>query len=104
MLKIIPALLLAAGLPGIALAQEVPADVRVSYHDLDLHTPAGVRALDLRLARAIYKVCPDDAGAVVPVKIAAERCRKAKRAEVGSQRDAVLAKISQDGVAVASTH
>jgi UrcA family protein len=103
MLKIIPALLLAAGLPSIASAQQVPAAVHVSYHDLDLRSAAGVKALDRRLLRAVGKVCGDDLSADVWNKIAARRCRAAKLAEVHGMRDTLLASLAPKGQAVASS-
>ena len=103
MLKIIPALLLAAGLPGIASAQDVPAAVHVSYHDLDLRSPAGVKALDRRLTSAVGKVCGDDLSVDVWNKIAARRCRAAKLAEVHAMRDTLLASLAPKGQAVASS-
>ena len=46
-----------AGTPAFARAQEVPT-VQVATADLDLTRPAGVRALDRRLAAAVREVCP----------------------------------------------
>ena len=103
MLKIIPALLLAAGLPGIATAQEVPVAVSVSYHDLDLRSAAGVKALDRRLRRAVGEVCGDDLSVDVWSKIAARRCRAAKLVEVNGMRDTLLASLAPKGQAVASS-
>ncbi|WP_116091371.1 UrcA family protein [Sphingomonas crusticola] len=103
MLKIIPAILLAVGLPGIATAQDVPAAVHVSYHDLDLRSAAGIKALDHRLNRAVSKVCGDDLSADVWNKIAARNCHRAKLAEARELRDAVLANVARKGEAVASS-
>lgn len=107
MLKIIPTLLLLAGLPAIASAQyapaEAPRDVHVTYHDLDLHSAAGIAVLDRRLSRAVSRVCPDDASTDVASRLAAARCRTAKRADIMAQREVALARASHAGTAVAST-
>jgi UrcA family protein len=102
MLKIIPALVLAAGLPAAASAQDVPPSVHVSYHDLDLNSLAGVRALDRRLTRAAGIVCGDDLSVEIWDKIAARRCKAAKIVEVRQARDALLAAATRKGQAIAS--
>lgn len=103
MLKLIPAILLAAGLPGLATAQDLPAAVHVSFHDLDLHSAAGIKALDRRLLSAVNKVCGDDLSIDTWSRIAARRCRVAKLAETRALRNAVLAKRASTEEAVASS-
>ena len=103
MLKIIPAFLLAVGLPAIASAQEASADVHVFYGDLDLHSPAGLRTFDHRLVNAVRKVCGDDLSIDRWTRIAARRCRVAKLAEVRSIRDTLVATLTPKGQAVASS-
>lgn len=102
MTKIVAAMLLAAVLPGAAVAQASFPAVHVSYADLNLHNPAGIKVLDRRIASAIRAVCPD-ANSIGPWSAAtAARCRKAKLAEVASQRAAALARAERNDVAVAS--
>ena len=90
MLKLIATIaLLATALPAVAHAQDVTRQIRVSYADLDLAHPAGVKALDRRLHAAVETVCADtssDAGA-----IAVLHCRKAALAQLATQRAAALA-------------
>ena len=103
MLKIIPLLLLATMASGDVQAQEMPAPVRVSYADLDIHTPAGIRTLDRRLLGAVRKICGDDLSIDTWSKIAARRCRRAKLVEVRALRDAVVAKATRPVEAIAAS-
>ena len=92
MLKLmIPALLLSAFVPNVALAeQEHPVAIHVAYHDLDLRSPAGVKQLDRRIERAVEAVCPDSDATDLARKFAVARCREAKLAAVADQRANVL--------------
>ena len=103
MLKLmIPAVLLSAVLPAAALAQETRADVHVAYRDLNLQSPAGVKVLDRRIARAIAEVCPDFVGFDLARKRATSRCRAVKHAEVADQRNAVLKNAARGTVELAA--
>ena len=92
MLKVmIPAALLAALVPNIALAQEEGhAEIHVAYRDLDLRSPAGVKQLDRRIERAVEAVCPDPDATDLARKFVVARCREVARAGVADQRAAVL--------------
>lgn len=52
-----------AGSPALAADAAPVAAARVVVSDLDLHSRAGVRALDRRLAGAVQTVCPAPFGA-----------------------------------------
>ena len=92
MLKLmIPALLLSAFVPNVALAREEGrAAVHVAYRDLDLKSPAGVKQLDRRLQRAIAQVCPDFRMTDLANQRLIEKCRAEKWAAVADQRATVL--------------
>jgi len=81
--------------PVAAFAQEAPKSIAVSYHDLNLKSEAGVKALDRRLASAIRAVCGEHEGSVVPeYRFTAQRCVKEKSAEVAALRDRAIAGYS----------
>ena len=81
--------------PAAASAQEVKSSVVVSYGDLNLHSDAGLKALDHRLANAIRTVCgARDGSAVLEHRFAAQRCVTEKRAEVAALRDSAIAGYS----------
>lgn len=93
--KILQAAALAAAVLAsvpAAAAEELPAQVRVYYGDLDLSKQAGVETLDRRLTRAVEAVCPSDNGVV---ELARKRtialCRTAKQAEIAPLRQSALA-------------
>ena len=92
MLKLmIPALLLSAFVPNVAVAQENGhAAVHVAYRDLDLRSPAGVKQLDRRIQRAIAEVCPDFRMTELARQRLVEKCRAEKWAAVADQRATVL--------------
>jgi UrcA family protein len=102
MLKLmIPALLLSAFAPSVALAQDTGhAAVHVAYRDLDLKTPAGVKQLDRRLQRAIAEVCPDFRMTDLTRQRVVEKCRAEKWAGVADQRAAVLRSGRGDAMAM----
>lgn len=58
----------------------------VRYHDLDLSTPYGQRALNARIKRAAVKVCPADTIA------ASKQCQKLAVANLRAPIDADIAK------------
>jgi UrcA family protein len=82
--------LLAAGVPAAALAQDVYPEVHVSYRDLDLRQPAGVKVFDRRLRQAVRAVCPYDVSADRSTQVAARRCLSATRDAVAASRSVVL--------------
>lgn len=92
MLKLmIPALLLSAFVPTVAVAQEKgDVAIHVAYRDLDLRSPAGVKQLDRRLQHAIAEVCPDYPMTDLTRQRVVETCRAEKWAAVADQRATVL--------------
>jgi UrcA family protein len=92
-MKLFPiALALLAALPTQAMAQDAAVSVRVSYADLDLSSPSGVKQLDHRLARAIHSVCADiHIVDDIARQFATRRCIEAKTAEIAAQRNRVVA-------------
>ena len=81
--------------PVSAFAQEVKSSVVVSYSDLNLHSEAGVKAFDHRLASALRSVCGvHDGSAVLEHRFAAQRCVKEKSAEVAALRNRAIASYS----------
>ncbi|GAA0302617.1 hypothetical protein GCM10009087_10480 [Sphingomonas oligophenolica] len=92
MLKLmIAAALMAALAPNAALAQDSgTGDIHVSYRDLDLRNPAGVKRLDRRINWAIGVVCHDEADTDLARKREVTRCRAAKQADVAAQRARIL--------------
>lgn len=78
--------------PVPAFAQQTASSVVVSYADLDLHSEAGVKVLDRRLAHAVRSVCGEqDGSAIASHRFAAQRCVKKKEAEVTALRDGAIA-------------
>lgn len=99
----IPAALLAALLSVPVHAQDRLPDVRVSYADLDLSTPAGMKALDHRLRDAAEAACSSDHGINDLSRLGTIRqCRASKLREVDGVRRAALAKASGTAMAVAA--
>jgi UrcA family protein len=80
---------------GVAVAQDSPPIVRVSYSDLDLSKASDVRILDQRIDRAISLICPDQRsyGGLKAMRV----CWKAKREQVAAARDQALASASPRG-------
>jgi len=98
------AVALALAFSGTASAEDAMPDIHVSYADLDLGSPTGVKALDRRLGRAIRSACRQDGGAAdLESKTRYRRCLAARRADVASHRDRVLAKASGAGAAQPSS-
>ena len=87
-----------------ALADTEVNRVAVDFGDLDLTKEAGRKVLDLRLERAVRKVC--DAQPSRSVRIASEtrQCLAEKRVEVSKIRDEVIAeaqaKASRETLAI----
>jgi len=104
MLKLmIPALLLSAFVPNVAVAQENGhVAVHVAYRDLDLRSPAGVKQLDRRIQRAIAEVCPDFRMTDLTRQHVVEKCRAEKWAAVADQRAAALLYSGRGDVEVAA--
>ena len=93
MLKFIAtvALLAATAAPAFAADDLAVPQVRVSYADLDLRHPAGVKQLDQRLHRAVKAVCADRNGEARITWSDIARCRRAALASAADQRAAALA-------------
>ena len=91
---IVFSLLMAA--PAAALAQPATPSITVSYADLNLASPAGVKALDSRLANAVRAVCQAyDGTAIAERRFAEQRCLREKSAEVAALRDQAIAHAPQ---------
>ncbi len=88
---IIPTLLIASLAANPAHADwSDPASEIVSYADLDLGTPAGVKTLDGRIERAVRKVC-GKAYMDLATSSGVRQCRKETLASVQHQRSEALA-------------
>lgn len=61
-------------------------DVRVSYADLNLASPAGRAELDRRIDRALDTVCPAAPTRLLAEVEAVERCRAEARTQIDAQR------------------
>ena len=105
MLKLmIPALLLSAFVPNVAVAREEGrAAVHVAYRDLNLKSAAGVKQLDHRLQHAIAQVCPDFRMTDLANQRLVEKCRAEKWAAVADQRATVLLHSGRGDVETAAT-
>lgn len=78
--------------PVPALAQQAVPSVAVSYADLDLHSDAGVKTLDRRLADAVRTICGEyDGSAIAGQRFAAQRCVKEKQVDVTALRERAIA-------------
>jgi UrcA family protein len=106
MLKLmIPALLLSAFVPNVAVAQDNGhAAFHVAYRDLDLRSPAGVKQLDRRLQHAIAEVCPDFRMTDLTRQREVEKCRAEKWAGIADQRAAVLLHSGRGDTEVAAVN
>ena len=104
MLKLmIPALLLSAFVPSVAVAQEDGhVAVHVAYRDLDLKSPAGVKQLDRRLQHAIAEVCPDFRMTDLARQRLVEKCRAEKWAGLADLRATVLQHSAHGNTEVAA--
>jgi len=92
-----------ASVPALA-AEEMPAQVRVYYGDLDLSKQADVQTLDRRLSRAVAAVCPSDNGVVeLSRKRTIAVCRTAKQAEIAPLRLSALAAANPNAAATFAT-
>lgn len=86
---VLPVALLVAAVAAPATAS--PRSIAVSYADLDLSRPAGVAALDRRLARAADAVCgPVDARDLRAMS-AARACRTAALSSANAEAKPVIA-------------
>jgi UrcA family protein len=68
-----------------------PASVAVSTADLDLHSPAGIAALDRRIQVAIRTLCGEASDVDVHGKNAVGRCRAETLATIAPQRAQAIA-------------
>ena len=81
--------------PATATAQGTSHTETVSYADLDLARPEGVRELDRRLRSAIEYACGPVSSADPAGKRAVRACRADLRRAVTERRDQVLAGINR---------
>jgi len=91
--------------PALA-AEPAQPSINVSYvrtADLDLSSPAGQRALDLRLAHAAREVCGIASDVDLEGKNNDRKCRNDVLANANSQRDQLLAAAGR-GAAIAITN
>lgn len=76
------AVLLAAGLARAAETDMETAQVRVSYADLNLASPFGMRTLRFRINQAVNQVCGQEQP---PATFETKRCRHAARQDAMAQ-------------------
>jgi UrcA family protein len=76
------AVLACAAVPAAAETARIP----VSYAGIDLTTPAGVAALDARIADAVDEICGRPFPATLQQRSAIRRCQQEAQASVQSQR------------------
>jgi len=98
MIPMLAAILAAAAVPTVALAQSAPTR-NVAYADLDLRSPAGIAALDARIAGAVRRVCeprarPGVAG--VGEWTDHRNCLRTTRAAARAQTRVVIARANRD--------
>ena len=88
-----------------APAQTAPSQVVVSYADLDLSTPAGVRKLDRRLRSAVEIACGPISSADPAGKNRVRDCRAETLAVARAQRDTAIADANAGSqIQLASQH
>ena len=102
MTKFLPFLLLAAASsPALAQPPEAVTSI-VRIADLDLSSPAGQRALDKRLSKAVVEVC----GTASPSDLAGQGkvrdCRKDAHKRLDAERNQRIAAASSKPILVAS--
>ena len=102
MTRTLAMLLVAAAAAAPLAAEPVSTSRAVETADLDLSTPAGVRALDHRLTIAIVDACGEASDVDLEGANAVRACRVEARARVASERERILALRSQAPVAIAS--
>ena len=83
-------------------AIDVPATIRVRHADLDLGTPGGIAMLDRRIRAAVEEACGATSDADPAGKNRVIACRKARAAEVRTQRERVLVAASSGKTVLAS--
>lgn len=81
-------------IPSTAAAREGRTE-RVSYSDLDLTSPDGLKALDRRLDRAVKRVCGDIGLQNLSQQIGVSECRKDTWAHIQGQRQVAIAKSTE---------
>lgn len=85
-------------------AQPVNARAAVSTAGLDLGTPDGVRALDLRILHAASALCGTPSSADIRGRAAYDQCRDDARATAAAERSRIVELARQgSGVVVASS-
>lgn len=73
-------------------AQTTTSAIAVNHSDLALSTPAGIEALDARIAHAVRLSCGfDKSERNLTLSVAQKRCLAAKKAEVSASRQAAIA-------------
>ena len=91
-----------AALPSPAAAQPAGGPrIAVGYSDLDLGTPAGRAALDLRLLHAARTACGTPSSADSLGHARRDACVAEARAAVAAQRDSAIALASRRQPALA---
>ncbi|MBA2919121.1 UrcA family protein [Sphingomonas sp. MAH-20] len=91
------------GLASPSIAQPADGRVAVSTAGLDLATPAGVRALDLRILHAASAVCGTPSSADPQGRARADRCRDDARAAAASERDRLVRIAANDRAVVVAS-
>lgn len=73
-------------------AQTTTGAIAINHSDLALSTPAGIAALDARIAHAVRLACGFDKNERnLMLSIAQKRCFAAKQSEVSASRQAAIA-------------
>jgi UrcA family protein len=101
MLKLASAVALALSAAALAPVGAQEVSQPVSYADLDLATPAGVRALDTRLDAAIRQVCGGPGAFDLGARVRRKACRRATAAKV---EDAVRIAVAGYRMRLAQNH
>ncbi|MBT2135080.1 UrcA family protein [Croceibacterium sp. LX-88] len=89
--------------PSVASAREQGRSIPVSYGDLDLTSPQGIKTLDRRLDRAVRRVCGDRTYQNLSLQAGVSECEKGTWAHINGQRQVAINKANDrlNGVATA---
>jgi UrcA family protein len=73
-------------------AQTTTGAIAVNHSDLALSTPAGIEALDARIAHAVRLACGfDKSERNLAITVQQKQCLAAKQAEISASRQAAIA-------------
>jgi UrcA family protein len=91
MFKLVSVIALALSAAALTPAGAQEVSQPVSYGDLDLATPGGVRALETRLDAAIRQVCGGPGAFDLGARLRRKACRRATSAKVQDQVSVAVA-------------